>query len=226
MGSMVIGQSRGSARRWVLSGTAGIFCALATLTAHAQSTMTFAAKGASVPLMSSGSLMAFWVFGALTLIGAALTISLRSPVSAALALVFTLCSTAGLYLLLHATFLAAIQVLVYAGAIMVLFIFVVMAVSHVEDEQFGLGRGLLSKLIGVVAVGVLVDRLVRVLIYVNAPAAGPAVGDVRAVGKVLFSAYLLPFEAISLLLLVAIVGAVVVTRRPPRDGSRRGGAPA
>lgn len=174
------------------------------------------AQGSEVAAGSSAEIVAFWIFGALTLVGAALTVTRRNPVTAAISLVLTLFCIGGLYLVLHGTFLAAIQVLVYAGAIMVLFIFVVMAVARYDAEEFGLARGVLPKVLGLVAIGLLADRLLRVLTAGNGPTPGPVAdtfGDVRTIGQLLFSDYLFPFEALSLLLLVAIVGAVMVTRR-------------
>ncbi|MBK8479817.1 MAG: NADH-quinone oxidoreductase subunit J [Proteobacteria bacterium] len=164
---------------------------------------------------------AFWLFGGLALLGALGTVTRRSPVQAALFLVLTLVATGGLFLVLHASFLAAIQVLVYAGAVMVLFLFVVMSVSHTEGEALGLAQGTLGKLIGVGAVGLLLHRMLQVCLQAGAAAVGavplPAgFGDVRSLGRWLFSRYLLPFETISVLLLVAIVAAVAITRRPDR----------
>jgi len=164
---------------------------------------------------------AFWLLGGLALLGALGTVTRRSPVQAALFLVLTLVATGGLFLVLHASFLAAMQVLVYAGAVMVLFLFVVMSVSHTEGETLGLAQGTLGKLIGLAAVGVLGHQLLRVCLRLgdgrSLRAALPGdFGDVRSLGRWIFSRYLLPFEAISVLLLVAIVAAVAITRRPPR----------
>ena len=169
--------------------------------------------------MSNAVQWAFWLLGGLAVLGALGTVTRRSPVQAALFLVLTLVATGGLFLVLHASFLAAIQVLVYAGAVMVLFLFVVMSVSHTEGETFGLAQGTLGKLIGLAAVGVLGQRIVGLCSSSSgtpSAALSAGFGDVRSVGRLLFSRYLLPFEAISVLLLVAIVAAVAVTRRPRR----------
>ena len=163
---------------------------------------------------------AFWILSALVVIGAISTIAQRNLISAVMSLVATFFGLAGLYATLSAHFLAAIQVLVYAGAIMVLFVFVVMSVGHRDREELGFGRGRLSKGLGIVAVAILLMRLIPLL---KTAKLGPAAtvpdgfGDVRSVGKLLFNEYLLPFEAISILLLVAIVGAVMITRRPTRE---------
>lgn len=170
--------------------------------------------------MSNAVQWAFWLLGGLAVLGALGTVTRRSPVQAALFLALTLVATGGLFLVLHASFLAAIQVLVYAGAVLVLFLFVVMSVSHTEGETFGLAQGTLGKLIGLAAVGVLGQRIVGLCLSSSSGTPSAALsagfGDVRSVGRLLFSRYLLPFEAISVLLLVAIVAAVAVTRRPRR----------
>jgi len=177
-----------------------------------EATLTVTAAGAP----SAGLLAAFYIIGALVVVGAVATISMRNPVVAAVCLVGTLFASAGLYLLLHATFMAAIQVMVYAGAIMVLFVFVIMAVEHPEKEDSGLLQGTVTKMVGALAVVLLFFRVLTMLmgpeIKQMAPVQ-PGYGDVYYLGRLLFSRYLFPFEAISVLLLTAIVGAVVVSRR-------------
>lgn len=200
---------------WPLSALAFLFAMLATGAA-------WAAPAQAAKSGANGALWTFYIFGALTVFGAVMTISRRNPVTAALWLVFTLFCTGGVYLSLHATFMAAIQVLVYAGAIMVLFMFVVMSVGNTEHQEFGLLRGLSSKIVGLVGIGLLGWRLIAVLMASKPPKAAmvsDAYGSVGSMGKVLFSDYLFPFEAISVLLLIAIVGAVIVSRRSS-DGKR------
>lgn len=186
----------------------------------------------------SGATWVFWICGVITLAGAIGTITRRNPVSAALWLILTLFATGGVFLALHATFLAVIQVLVYAGAVMVLFVFVVMAVSDVNAERFAVPRAWLSKIVGLVALGVVVDRLLRVFVAGGSSLAGasaakalpPDFGTVRSVGRLLFSTYLLPFEVLSVLLLVAVIAAVTVTRHrreaPANDGATEASGPA
>jgi len=123
---------------------------------------------------SPGTMAAFWIIGGLVVIGGIVTITRRNPVVAAVALVCTLACSGGLYLLLHATFMAAIQVMVYAGAIMVLFVFVIMAVKDPEREETGLSRNRLTKLLGVIAILLLFVRAVSVLM-------GPEVRNPRRV---------------------------------------------
>lgn len=138
----------------------------------------------------------------------------RNPVTAVMSLVAAFFGVAGLYATLSAHFLAVIQVLVYAGAIMVLFIFVVMILNRDEITRVS-KRGLLPRLLGVLSGAYLLLVFFRVAIPAAAvaPMAVPdGYGTVAAMGDVMFRQFVFPFEAISLLLLVAIVGGVVVSR--------------
>jgi len=137
-------------------------------------------------------------------------------------MVGTFFAAAALYAMLYAHFLAAIQVLVYAGAIMVLFVFVVMILNRPEDEPFALS-GLLGKGLAGIALVYLLFRLGDVLWAVkDSPAAavaapGPTVtgyefGSTKSVGSVLFGDYLFAFEAVSIVLLAAVVGALSIAR--------------
>jgi NADH-quinone oxidoreductase subunit J len=138
----------------------------------------------------------------------------KSPVNAAMSMVAAFFFLAGIYMLLVAHLIAFMQILVYAGAVMVLFLFVIMLIS-LGDEHLLKERYRAVQLLGVVgAVGltaVLAWAILEVAHEAPAPLP-PDFGTVKAVGKVLFTQYLLPFEATSLLLLSAIVGAVVVAK--------------
>jgi NADH-quinone oxidoreductase subunit J len=171
----------------------------------------------------------FWIFFASAVVSAAMCILRRNPVSAAMWLVSTMFSLAGIFVIMDAPFLAAIQVLVYAGAIMVLFLFVIMLLNL--DISTTDVRGSLSIGGAVAVTGLLVvelgalwaytpDRLAQELLPAGAttfPGAIPAdslSGNiVLDVAKPLFDAYLIPFEATSVLLLAAVVGAVVLAKR-------------
>jgi len=221
---------RNSPRR--AGGGRGLLTAVVLLVSLALPAITFAA-GKTPATKVTGALVTFYIFAALALFGAVMTITRRNPVSAAMFLVLTLLCTAGVYLTLHATFLAAIQVLVYAGAVMVLFIFVVMSVGKIEDAASSqLLRSWPAKVLGLLATGALIWRIAGVLgdpkLIAKSPAVASTYGNVESMGELLFSTYLFPFEAISILLLVAIVGAVMVTRRPapeaPQLGETEGGA--
>jgi NADH-quinone oxidoreductase subunit J len=156
----------------------------------------------------------FWIFAVPLIMSAAGVVAARNPVYAAMSLVSAFFWLAGIYVLLTAHLLAFVQIIVYAGAIMVLFLFVVMLLS-LTDAELGLEKITALKWVGITgAIGVLV---LVVSAFTQSGSRSMAVvgedfGTVRSVGKILFTQYLLPFEATSLLLLVAIVGAVVVAK--------------
>jgi len=162
-----------------------------------------------------GEIFVFWVL-AIPLIAASMGVVVsRNPVHAAISLVAAFFFLAGIYVLLVAHLVAFLQVLVYAGAIMVVFLFVIMLLALRDDELKE------ARLKGMQWAGVLgaagVVTVIAQAIHAAGPlpwrAVGPEFGTVRAVGKLLFTQYLLPFEATSVLLLVAIVGAVVVAKQ-------------
>jgi NADH-quinone oxidoreductase subunit J len=160
----------------------------------------------------------FWIFSIIFVLGGSFfTITRRNAVSAVMSLVATFFGLAVVYVCLSAHFLAALQVLVYAGAIMTLFVFVVMVLNRDEMDPWA-RRGLLSRVLGIaLASGGLVWLSSFLLDWKPDVTLGDLPGDwggVASVGEVLFSDYLFPFEAISLLLLVAVIAAVVVARTP------------
>jgi NADH-quinone oxidoreductase subunit J len=162
----------------------------------------------------TAELVLFWVFAIPLMASAAGVIAARSPVHAAMSLVSAFFWLAGIYVLLTAHLLAFIQVIVYAGAIMVLFLFVVMLLS-LTDAELGLEKITALKVVGIVATAGILGLLVTAVLQGAPTGLKPVAADfgtVRAVGKILFTQYLLPFEATSVLLLVAIVGAVVVAK--------------
>ncbi len=156
----------------------------------------------------------FYVFAALTLVCGALIILSRNPVNSAMFLVLSIASLAGLFVLLHAFFLAAIQVLVYAGAVMVLFLFVIMLLNLKEEERrkiklFGAVAGCIS-----VAVIGCVFRQAMAHSQLAAGASAPTVeGATIPLGERLFTNYLLPFEILSVLLLVAMIGVILLSKK-------------
>jgi NADH-quinone oxidoreductase subunit J len=168
-------------------------------------------------LLSGGAVedVLFYVFAALTLLCAVLVVAnpfSRNPVTSAMFLVLTIISMSGLFLLLHAFFLAAVQILVYAGAVIVLFIFVIMLLDLKEEQRrkikfFGLAAGLVS-------VGIVVSIFVKSLASVKTDATPPTLeGETYALGKLLFTQYTLPFEIVSVLLLVAMVGVILLSKK-------------
>ncbi len=160
----------------------------------------------------SGTQILFYAFAAMAVVGAVATVTRTNPVVAVMCLVGTFFALAGVYVTLHAHFIAVIQVLVYAGAIMVLFIFVVMLLGREESEPWWKQRGIATKVLGLGGIAYIGSRLVGVLMNYPHQAAEPppTFGTVASIGRLLVTDYLFPFEAISVLLLVAIVGALVI----------------
>jgi len=160
----------------------------------------------------------FYLLAALTLGSGLLVVAnpfSRSPVTSAMFLVLTLVGLAGLFVLLHAFFLAAIQILVYAGAIMVLFLFVMMLLDLQEEERRRISRFALAT--GVLLAGGLGGVLVGAVVGTPAEAVPPPTLEAHAVdlGRLLFTDYVLPFEMLSVLLLVAMVGVILLSRKEP-----------
>ena len=158
----------------------------------------------------------FYLFALLTLGGAILTITRRNAVHSAISLIVSLLGVAGLYLLQHAEFLFAVQIVLYVGGIMVLFLFVIMLVNldqAAKERQFN--RQWTVALIAVAVVGAEIGyffyRGQGLLLGESAPA--QAGGNTEILADVLFKEYLLPFEIASILLLVAVVGSVVMAKK-------------
>jgi len=155
----------------------------------------------------------FWVFAATALIFGVMVLFSRNPVNSAMFLVLTIGSLAGLFVLLHAFFLAAIQVLVYAGAVMVLFLFVVMLLDLKAEERRKVK--VVAAIAGFASVGVFLLIFLKSLGQSGLATAGPPTleGGTVPLGKLLFTQYLLPFEIVSVLLLVAMVGVILLSKK-------------
>ena len=162
----------------------------------------------------TGNLFYFLTF--LTLIAALGVVFSKNPVYSVLFLILTFFSLSGHYILLNAQFLAAVNIIVYAGAIMVLFLFVIMFLNlNKETEQH---KSNLAKVAGVIAGGMLLVVMVAALkdaqlAGYNADTFNSQIGMVENLGQVLFRDYLLPFELASILFLAAMVGAVMLGKR-------------
>jgi len=157
----------------------------------------------------------FWIFAIPLLFSAAWVVVAQNPVNAAISLVAAFFFLAGIYVLLAAHLLAFLQVLVYAGAIMVLFLFVIMLLTT-GDEEFHRIRLRLTQVAGAFGAAGVVAVVLSSIYQLGGgemPRVAPDFGTLKAVGRLLYTQYLLPFEATSLLLLVAIVGAVVVAKQ-------------
>jgi len=156
----------------------------------------------------------FLIFGVIAVAGAINLVAQTHPINSALSLVVVMAALAAEYLLLGAEFLAAIQVIVYAGAIMVLFVFTIMllnagAEEHTRGSKVALIIGVPGLIIGSVTVA---WALIRAHIGAEV-SVGSLYGSAQGIGHLLFRDFLLPFEITSVLILIAIMGAVVLARR-------------
>ena len=162
----------------------------------------------------------FWIFALLTLIfGAAVVIS-RNPVASALSLVMSFLGLAALFMSLNAYFIGIIQVLVYAGAVMVLFLFIIMLLDIRAEEAHRINW--LASAGGLAVALILLGQIFSVISHLKfaqtpfPPLAGSTIDDVRNIGEVLFGNYNLPFQIVGVLVLVATIGVVLLSKREPR----------
>ncbi|HKT81911.1 MAG TPA: NADH-quinone oxidoreductase subunit J [Vicinamibacterales bacterium] len=160
----------------------------------------------------------FYLFAAVAVVASLLVITQRNPIHSVLLLILSFGALSGLYVLLDAPFVAVVQIIVYAGAIMVLFLFVVMLLNA-RIEGIGRVSARLGGLLGVLLGGELVWAL-TVAGGESGPFAGGSVSSVAAIGHLLFTTYAFQFEVTSVLILVAMVGAVVLAQRDsPRQAN-------
>jgi NADH-quinone oxidoreductase subunit J len=159
----------------------------------------------------------FFYFALVIATASVLVVAFRNPIYSALSLLIMFFHVAGLYVTLHAEFLAAVQVIVYAGAILVLYLFVVMLLNLKQDERYhrqwpvAAGVGIL----------LILEALVLTLLKGQSSVAGSVaegtaergLGNTEALGDVLYSTYLFPFEVASLILLVAMIGAIILAKK-------------
>jgi len=158
----------------------------------------------------------FYIFSSLTLLCGLLVVFnpfSRNPVTSAMFLVLTIISMSGLFVLLQAYFLAAVQILVYAGAVIVLFLFVIMLIDVKEEERRRFQK--FGTFLGVTAVvglaGIMINTVHLSGVGESLVASGE--GETKELGQMLFTDYVLPFEIISVLLLVAMVGCILLSKR-------------
>jgi NADH-quinone oxidoreductase subunit J len=161
-------------------------------------------------------LVIFFIFAALCIAGALNLLLQRHPINSALSLIVVMTSLAVLYLLLGAEFLAAAQVIVYSGAIMVLFTFVIMLLNAGEEERTRGSRA--AYIVGFPGVAALLGLLTYIFLSVRTPLGNAQLGGGSLVttsdlSRVLFRDLLLPFEVTSVLILIAILGAVTLARK-------------
>jgi len=157
----------------------------------------------------------FYIVAALAILAALSVILQRTPVYSALSLIVVLCALAVVYLLLDAQFLAVIQVIVYAGAIMVLFVLVIMLLN--AGREGSVDRSRLARWLGVPLIIALLAEMLFVIgrqfPAASTTSAAGVGGGPSAIGHLLFEIYVLPFEITSILILVAVLGAVVLAKK-------------
>ena len=156
--------------------------------------------------------VSFYAFTTLLLAAALSVVLNRQPIYNVLSLLVVMFCLAALFVMLGAYFIAALQILLYAGAVLVLFLFVVMLLN-LEPESLARMRAFTLRGVGTVTAAFLFVCLARIIASVGEPGGGEAAGTVEAVGRALFSTYLLPFELTSFIILAAIIGAVTLAKR-------------
>ncbi len=168
-------------------------------------------------------------FSVLLVASSLLVILHKNPVTSALFLIAAFCSLAGIYLVLQAEFIGMVQIIVYAGAIMVLFLFVIMYLNLGQDVETGVQIAFRRGFGWIIGAALVIGGVAlfgqRWALGPSSPETlGPRVGNTQALGALLYSRYLFPFEVTSMVLLVAMVGAIVITkgRGPSRSATRVG----
>jgi len=160
-------------------------------------------------------LVVFYTLAGFSVVGALLMVTRKSPLAGALALVVSMAALAGLFAMLHAEFVFILQILLYAGAIMVLIIFTIMLLNlspkELKERPVGKVRGLI--IFAATVAGFLGFLRVLLLLPEGVPYVAPTFGNIEEVGALMLSSYMFPFEVISVLLLVAIVGVVVLAKK-------------
>jgi NADH-quinone oxidoreductase subunit J len=163
----------------------------------------------------SAQLIIFFLLAALSLVGALSLILQKHPIHSALSLIVVMVSLAGLYLLMGAEFVAAVQIIVYGGAIMVLFVFVIMLLNAGEEEHTDFSK--IAKFGGLplalALTGLLAAAMIRHGGSVVNPTNPDALASTSSISMLLFSTFVYPFELTSFLILVAIMGALVLAQR-------------
>jgi NADH-quinone oxidoreductase subunit J len=163
----------------------------------------------------SATLAIFFVLAAFAIIGALSLILQKHPIHSALSLIVVMVALAGLYLLMGAEFVAAVQIIVYGGAIMVLFVFVIMLLNAGEEEHTDFSK--LAKFGGLPLALALTGLLAAAMVHHGAAVGNPqtpgALADTNKLSILLFSTFVYPFELTSFLILVAIMGALVLAQR-------------
>ncbi|WP_447977974.1 NADH-quinone oxidoreductase subunit J [Candidatus Nitrospira bockiana] len=162
----------------------------------------------------------FFYFSGIIVLTSMLVVVLRNPVYSALSLLIMFFHVAGLYVTLHAEFVAAVQIIVYAGAILVLYLFVVMLLNVKQEERYH-AQLPIAALLGVTILTEVVLLMIQGHVASGAPETAIAaasrsdqpLGNTEQIGDVLYTTYVFPFEVASLILLVAMIGAILLAKR-------------
>jgi NADH-quinone oxidoreductase subunit J len=159
----------------------------------------------------------FYIFALGGIVSALLVVTRRNPIISAIYLIVNFFCLAGIYLTLHAQFIAVVQILVYAGAIMVLFVFVIMLLNLGDERSLRDGFSWKKIVAGGFGFGVLMELIYIFMIQSDSQTIemtrATEIGTVEAIGHILFTQFLFPFEVTSLLLTAAIVGAIVLAKK-------------
>ena len=163
----------------------------------------------------SPQLAVFFVLAALSILGAVSLILQKHPIHSALSLIVVMVSLAGLYLLLGAEFVAAVQIIVYGGAIMVLFVFVIMLLNAGAEEHTNISKiaGIAGIPLAVALAGFIAAAIARSHEVVQTASQTGVVASTKGISNMLFKDFVYPFELTSFLILVAILGAIVLAQR-------------
>jgi NADH-quinone oxidoreductase subunit J len=163
----------------------------------------------------SATLVVFFVLAAIAVLGAVSLIVQRHPIHSALSLIVVMVALAGLYLLLGAEFVAAVQIIVYGGAIMVLFIFVIMLLNAGEEEHTNFSK--LANIAGIPLAVAIAGFIAATIVHSGRPlpvaAAEGSLTNTKTLSMMIFREFVYPFELTSFLILVAILGAIVLAQR-------------
>ena len=163
-------------------------------------------------------LIFFFCIAAVAVVSAVMMITRPNPVKSVLFLIVNFFCIALLYLFLHAQFIAVVQIIVYAGAIMVLFLFVIMLLNVADENSFREMKSF-RKLLAIVVTAGVAAEIIASIVYVEGTGAQAVaqemntLGTVEGIGKELFTTYLFPFEVTSLLLLAAMVGVIILSKK-------------
>lgn len=164
-------------------------------------------------------LIGFYIFGAIAVLASLGVIGQRNPMHSVMLLIVSFGALAGLYILLDAPFTAVTQIIIYAGAIMVLFLFVIMLLNlgapQILHEKWDFKRPA-GIVLALVFAGLIAGQILPSLMSASRPVSNPALdayGSPQAIGRTLFSTYVFPFEAVSILLLIGIVGSILLAKR-------------